>query len=335
MPCSDLGEAMRRREFLGVLSGAAAWPLAARAQKTGLPVVGFLSPQSWGPLMASRVAGFLQGLSEAQYVEGRDVTIEYRWAEGHYDRLPALAADLVRRQVAVLVAPTLDAAIAAKAATTAIPIVFNVGGDPVTARLVASLNRPGGNATGVSMFTAELEAKRLGLLHEMVPKLTAVGLLVNPSNVNAESQSREAQAAARSVGLQLHFRQVSSDPDVDTAFASLVQAGAQMLLATADPFLASRRDKLVALAAKHKMPAMWEWPDFVEGGGLMSYGTNIVDSYRQVGVYTAKVLKGENPAELPIIRSVKFELAINLKTAKTLGIEVPATLIARADVVIE
>jgi putative ABC transport system substrate-binding protein len=327
---------MMRREFLGAISGGVlAWPLAARAQKTAVPMVGLLSPQSSGPLMANRVAGFLQGLSESQYVEGQDVTIEYRWAEGHYDRLPALAADLVRRQVAVLVAPTHDAAIAAKAATAAISIVFNVGGDPVTAGLVASLNRPGGNATGISMFTAELESKRLGLLHEMVPKITAIGLLVNPNNANAESQLREAQAAARSLGLQLHVGRVSGDPNLDAAFASLVQAGAQMLLATADPFLASRRDKLVALAAKHSMPAMWEWPDFVEGGGLMSYGTSIVDNYRQVGVYTAKVLKGEKPAELPIIRPVKFELAINLKTAKTLGIEVPATLIARADQVIE
>ena len=251
------------------------------------------------------------------------------------DRLSPLAADLVRLPVAVLVAPTHDAAIAARAATTAIPIVFNVGGDPVTAGLVASLNRPGGNATGISMFTAELEAKRLGLLHEMVPGMTAVGLLMNPSNVNAESQSREAQAAARILGLQVYVSQVSNGSDLDGAFASLVQAGAQMLLSTADPFLASRRDMLVALTAKYRTPAMWEWQDFVEGGGLMSYGTSIVDNYRQVGVYTAKVLKGENPAELPIIRPVKFELAINLKTAKTLGIEVPATLIARADQVIE
>jgi putative tryptophan/tyrosine transport system substrate-binding protein len=329
------GAGMRRRKFMVGLAAAAAFPLAARAQQTAVPVVGVLSPQSPGPMTTKRVAGFLQGLSELQYVAGQNVAIEYRWAEGHYDRLPALAADLVRRQVAVIVAPTQDAALAAKAATATIPIVFNVGGDPVGFGLVSSMNRPGGNATGVSMFTNQLEAKRLGLLQEMVPRIKAVGLLMNPDKATAENQLREVQAAARSLGLQFHVGRASSDPDIDAAFASLVEAGAQALLTAADPFLASRREKLVALATKHSMPAMWEWPDFVESGGLMSYGTSIVDNYRQVGVYTGKVLKGEKPAELPVMQPVKFELAINLNTANTLGIDVPATLIARADEVIE
>jgi putative tryptophan/tyrosine transport system substrate-binding protein len=326
---------MKRRTFMAGLAGAAAFPLAARAQQPGMPVVGLLSPQSPGALTATRIAGFLQGLSELQYVVGQNVAIEYRWAEGHYDRLPALAEDLVRQQVTVIAAPTQDAALAAKAATATIPIVFNVGGDPVGSGLVASMNRPGGNATGISMFTNQLEAKRLGLLREMLPGIKAVGLLMNPNKASAENQLREVQAAARSLGLQLHVGRASSDTDIDAAFASLVDAGAQALLTAADPFLASRIGKLVALAAKHSMPAMWEWPDFVEGGGLMSYGSSIVDNYRQVGVYTGKVLKGEKPAELPVMQPVKFELAINLKTARTLGIEVPATLIARADDVIE
>jgi putative tryptophan/tyrosine transport system substrate-binding protein len=326
---------VRRRTFIAGLAGAAALPFAARAQQAAMPVVGVLSPQSPGPLTASRMAGFLQGLSEQQYVVGQNVAVEYRWAEGYYDRLPALAADLVRRQVTVIAAPTQDAALAAKAATTTIPIIFNVGGDPVINGLVASMNRPGGNATGVSMFTNELEAKRLGLLQEMVPRITTAGLLMNPNKVSSENQLREVQAAARSLGLQLHVGRASSDTDIDAAFASLVDAGAQALLTAADPFLASRINKLVALAAKHTMPAMWEWPDFVEGGGLMSYGSSIVDNYRLTGVYTGKVLKGEKPAELPVMQPVKFELAINLKTARTLGIEVPASILARADAVIE
>ena len=326
---------MRRRKFIAGLSSAAASPLIARAQQTGVPVIGVLSPQSPGPTMASRVAGFLQGLSELQYAAGRNVAIEYRWGEGHYDRLPALAEDLVRRQVAVIVAPTQDAALAAKASTAAIPIVFNVGGDPVRFGLVASMNRPGGNATGVSMFTSELEAKRLGLLHEMAPKVMAIGLLINPSHAGAENQLEQVQTAARSLGLQVHVRRPGNDRDLEAAVESLVQAGAGALMAGADPFFSGQRDGLIALAAKHRLPAMWEWPDFVEGGGLMSYGTSIVDNYRQVGAYTGRILKGEAPADLPVVQPVKFVLAINLKTAKTLGLEVPPTLIARADDVVE
>jgi putative ABC transport system substrate-binding protein len=326
---------MRRREFLAALAGAAAFPCAARAQQPDIPVIGLLNSQSSGPRMANRIAGFLQGLSEQRYVAGQNIAIEYRWAEGHYDRLPALVDDLVRRKVAVIAAPTQDAALAAKAATATIPIVFNIGGDPVSAGLVASMNRPGGNATGISMFTNELEAKRLGLLQEMVPGIKAIGVLVNPRNASVDNQLQQVQAAAASLGLQIHVGRASSDAEIDMAFESLAQAGAQAIVTTADPFLASQLNRLVALASKLSIPAMWEWPDFVEGGGLMSYGTNIVDNYRQVGIYTGKVLKGEKPAELPVMRPVKFELAINLKTAKTLGIEVPATMLARADDVIE
>jgi putative ABC transport system substrate-binding protein len=245
---------MKRRTFMTGLAGAAAFPLPARAQQAGIPVVGLLSPQSPGPMTAKRIGGFLQGLSELQYAVGQNVAIDYRWAEGHYDRLPAFAEDLVRRQVAVIVAPTLDAALAAKAATSTIPIVFNIGGDPVEYGLVASMNRPGGNATGISMFTNQLEAKRLGLLQEMVPRIKAVGLLMNPNKASSENQLREVQAAARSLGLQLHVGRASSDAEIDAAFANLVDAGAQALLTAADPFLASRVDRLVALAAKNTMP---------------------------------------------------------------------------------
>jgi putative ABC transport system substrate-binding protein len=326
---------MRRRRFIAGLAGAVALPFAVQAQQPSLPVVGVLSPQSAGPMVASRIAGFLQGLSEVQYVENQNVAIEYRWAEGDYDRLPALAEDLVRRKVAVIAALTQDAALAAKAATATIPIVFNIGGDPVGIKLVAGMNRPGGNATGVSNFTSEIEAKRLGLLHEMAPGAKTIGVLTNPNNSSVEDRLRELSLAARSLGLQLHVGRASTDPEIDAALESVVKAGAQALLSTADPFFSSRRDKLVALAAKYSIPAMWEWPDFVEVGGLMSYGTSIVDNYRQVGVYTGRILKGEKPSELPVIRPTKLELAINVKTAKALGIEIPSTLLARADQVIE
>jgi len=324
---------MRRRAFIAGLAGTATLQLAALAQDRK-PVVGLLSPQSAGPA-ANRIAGFLKGLAEQGYVDGQTVTVEYRWADGHYDRLSALAAELVQRNVDVLAAPTQDSAIAAKAATSVIPIVFNTGGDPVRVSLVAGMNRPGGNATGTSMFSTELGAKRLGLLHELAPKAAVVGVLINPDNVSAERQTAELQAAAQSLRMQLEFKPTREDGDLDAAFEALAKAGARALFAAADPFLASRRERLVALAAKYAIPAMWEWPDFVEGGGLMSYGPNIIDAYRQVGVYVGRVLKGEKPADLPILQPVNFVLAINLKTAKALGLEVPPTLLARADEVIE
>jgi len=325
---------MLRREFIALVGGAVASPIAAHAQPPAIPTVGFLAPQSPGP-SASRVAGFLKGLSELNYVEGRNVKVEYRWAEGQYERLRMFAEDLVRRQVAVIAATTQDAALAAKAATGDIPIVFNVGGDPVKFGLVTSMNRPGGNATGVNMFTSDLQAKRLGLLHDMVPMATTIGLLINPSNATAADQLKEVQTSARSLGMTLLIHNASTESDIAAAIDSLAQAKAHALLVGADPFLSSRRDQLVALAAKHRLPAIWEWSDYVEVGGLMSYGTSIVDSYRQVGVYVARVLKGEHPRDLPVVRPVAFDLAINLKTAKALGIEVPATLLARADQVVE
>jgi putative ABC transport system substrate-binding protein len=328
------GEQVRRREFLGLISGAASWPVAAKAQQSDGPVVGFLSTGR-RPASAKQIESFFKGLSELNYVDGQNIKIEYRLAEDNYDRLPALVDDLIRRRVAVIAAPTLNAALAAKAATTTIPIVFAIGGDPVRFRLVDSLNRPGGNATGISMFTGELMAKRLGLLHEMVPKIATVGVLINPLNLSAESQLKEIQDAARLIGLQVHVANASSEREIEAAFASLAQAGAGAIVAAADPFFASQWENLVALASKRKLPAIWEWPYFVEGGGLMSYGTNLEDMYRQIGVYTGRILKGEKPSDLPVIRPIKFELAINLKTAKTLGIEVPATLLGRADEVIE
>ncbi len=326
---------MRRREFLSLAGGATVWPFAAGAQQTGIPVVGVLSPQSAGPTTASRVAGFLQGLSEMQYVVGRNVAIEYRWADGNYDRLKPLAEDLVRLNVAVIAALTQDAALAAKAATATVPIAFNVGDDPVRLGIAKSMNRPGGNATGVSMFTNQLEAKRLGLLHEMVPRAAAIGVLLNPNKTNADIQLSEVQSAAAALRLQVHVRRVTRDDDIEPAFDGLAQTGARALMACADPFIASRRERLVSLAAKHRLPAMWEWPDFVQGGGLMSYGTSIIDNYRQVGVYVGRILKGEAPAELPVVQPVSFVLAINQKTARALDLEVPPTLLARADEVIE
>jgi putative ABC transport system substrate-binding protein len=329
---------LSRRDFIAAFGGAtfasSLWPLAARAQQA-MPVVGFLASQTEGPAAANRVAGFLKGLSESQFVVGQNVAIEYRWADGHYERLRPLADELVRLKVAVIAASTHDAAVAARAATTTIPIVFNTGADPVLTGLVASLNKPGGNATGTSIFSQEMEPKRLGLLHEMVPGATAVGVLMNPHNASTPRQTRDIEDATRELKWRLEIRNVSADADFDAAFDSLVAAGVGALFVSADPFLANRRDKLVGLAARRAMPAMYEWPDFVEAGGLMSYGTSIVDAYRQVGAYTGRVLRGEKPADLPVMRPVKFEFAINLKTAKTLGIEVPATLLARADEVIE
>jgi putative tryptophan/tyrosine transport system substrate-binding protein len=325
---------MRRREFITLLGGAAAaWPRAARAQQAAMPVIGFLHSGSADP---KRHAAFQRGLNELGYVERQNLGIEYRWAEGQYDRLPALAAELVRRQVAVLVAAgAVHTALAAKAATSTIPIAFANGSDPVSFGLIASFAQPGGNVTGVSFFTSQLEAKRLGLLHELVPRAATIAALVNPTNSNAEIQSRDLREAASTLGLQLHILNPSREHDFEAAFASAVQMRAGALAVAADPFFFSQHKRLVALAASHAVPAIYEWREFADAGGLASYGTSLIDGYRQLGIYTGRLLKGERPADLPAMQSVKFEFVINLKTATALGLEISPTLSARADEVIE
>jgi putative ABC transport system substrate-binding protein len=325
---------LERREFITLLGGAVTiWPLAARGQQPTIPVIGYLG----GGEATSQVGDmFRRGLRETGYVEGRNVAIESRFAEGQYDRLPALAADLVRRQVSVLVASGgVQTAFAAKAATATIPIVFANGSDPVRFGLVASLNRPGGNVTGITYFSPQLDSKRLGLLHELMPGATAIAVLVNPSNANAEKQSKELKEAGGTLGLHLHFVRASSEREFEEAFATILQTRAGALLVAGDPFYFNRREQLVALAARSAIPAIYDFRSYAEVGGLASYGTHLADAYRQVGIYAGRILNGENPADLPVMQTIKFELVINLKTAQALGVEVPPTLLARADEVIE
>ena len=324
-----------RRELLAALGGAAAvWPLAAQAQQPAMPVIGFLSGVSPGPF-AQRLAAFRQGLNETGAIEGRNVAIEYRWAEGQYDRLPALATELVGRRAAVIVAYTDRAALAAKAATTTIPIVFLIGSDPIKLGLVAGLARPGENITGVSWFGAELEAKQLSLLHELVPNAAVIALLVDLNVPNATSRVSQVQAAARALGLQLVVLNVRTQNDIDTAFASLVRERAGALVVGAGAFLVSRRDQIIALAARHAIPAIYGFREYSTDGGLISYGNDIPDAFRRAGVYTGRILRGDKPADLPVERATKFELVINLKTAKALGLAVPYSMQLLADEVIE
>jgi putative ABC transport system substrate-binding protein len=329
---------MRRREFITLLGGAAASallrPLAARAQQPAMPVVGFVnaaSPQGY----ARQLAAFLKGLGETGYVDGHNVAIEYRWANDRSDLLPAMAADLVHRQVAVIAATTTQAALAAKAATTTIPIVFETGGDPVQLGLVPNLNRPGGNVTGVTQTNQEVTPKRLELLHELVPTATVVAGLFNPTSATAETLSTDLQAAARTLGLQLHILNASTDRDLDVVFAKLIQLRAGGLVISPDPFFNSRSEQLAALAVRHAVPAIFQYREFTVAGGLLSYGSDPSDSYRLAGNYTGRVLKGDKPADLPVQEATKVELYINLKSAKALGITFPLTLLGRADEVIE
>jgi putative ABC transport system substrate-binding protein len=326
---------LRRRDFITLLGGAAAWPLAVRAQQPSIPVIGYLSSRS--PDESKHLAqAFRMGLQAGGYVEGQNVAIEYRWGEGQYGRLPSLATDLVSRGVAVLVTTGGEPSVlAAKAATSAIPIVFTVGGDPVKLGLVASLNRPGGNATGVSLLTTAPEAKRLGLLKELVPDAAVLGVLINPHYQEAEAQSREVQEAGRAIGRRIQIANAGSDQELGPAFAALVEQRAAALLVAADPFFDTRRDRIIALAAQFKLPAIYQFRDYAVAGGLMSYGVSISDGYRQVGIYTGQILKGAKPGDLPVHQAIKFECVINLKTAKTFGLQISDNLLSLADEVIE
>jgi ABC-type uncharacterized transport system substrate-binding protein len=324
-----------RREFITLLGGAAAWPIAARAQQPTIPVIGYLnfgSPEA----DAARLTGLRRGLNEIGYVEGRNFLIEYRWAGNQADRLPALMADLVQLRVTVIVAAGLPPALAAKAATTTIPVVFSVAADPVQLGLVASLNRPGGNLTGFNGFSGELGPKGLALLKELVPSIATIGFLENPNNpIFDEVTTKDVLAAAPVIGLKAEIIKAGTDREIDAAFVSLVQARTGALLVGGDPFFNSRIEQLVALAARHAIPTMYTYREFVVAGGLISYGHSLIENYRQVGLYTGRILKGEKPADLPVMQATKIELVINLKTAKTLGLQIPDRVLARADEVIE
>jgi putative tryptophan/tyrosine transport system substrate-binding protein len=326
---------MRRRSFMTLVAGAAAaWPLSAHTQKPTRLLIGFLSSTSRNSLFERVIPAFHRGLAEAAYVEGQ-VAIEYRFADSQVDRLPALAADLANGNIAVLVVLTNAAALVAKAAITTIPIVFMIGGDPVKLGLVDSLNRPAGNVTGITFFSSQLESKRLELLHELVPLATLIAVLTNPSGPTARGQENEVTTAARALGLKVHIVHASSEGELDTAFTTCLHVGVGGLLVTADALFFNRHKEIVALAARHAIPAMYEWRDFVLAGGLASYGTSLSDAFRQSGVYAGKILSGAKVTDLPVVQTTKFEFVINLKTAKALGIEVPPMISARADDVIE
>jgi ABC-type uncharacterized transport system substrate-binding protein len=326
----------QRREFMSLLAGgAAAWPLAARAQQPAMPVIGYLSPTSLDA-NPGRLRAFLQGLKDSGYVAGENVAIEFRWADGNYDRLPTLASELVRRQVSVIVAGANAATFAAKAATSTIPIVFVLAEDPVQLGLVASLSRPGGNATGINFVSGELTAKRLELLHELVPAAARVAVLVNPADVTAmETTLRDLEPAVRTIGLKMQVYKATSGQEVHAAFAAMVRERTEAIFISGDPFFTTRRVQLATLAAHHAMPLAAGAREIVEAGGLMSYGANIADGFRQEGVYVGRILKGAKPADLPVMQSSKFELVINAETARILGLTIPPTLLARADEVIE
>ena len=325
---------MRRREFIGGMASCTAWPLAARAQQPTMPAVGYLIP-TWPGANAHLVTILRQTVAEAGYVEGRNLTIEYRFAEGQYHRLSGLAAELVQRPVAVIMAITTPAALAAKDVTATIPIVFIAPDDPVRVGLVASLARPGGNATGVHYFNTELGAKQLGLLRELVPRAAHVGLLVNPDNVNADTTTREMTAAASTIGVEIDVVQANNSQEIEAAFATLVHNQADALVVSADSLFFSRRLQLATLATRHAIPAIYNAREYPEAGGLMSYGTSLTEANRQLGAYTARILKGEKPTNLPVVQSTKFDFVINLPTARALGLIVPPTMLATADQVIE
>jgi putative ABC transport system substrate-binding protein len=325
---------MRRRDFITLLGGAAAWPLAARAQQAAMPVVGFLSTRGAAD-SEKPVAAFHGGMKEVGFVEGESVRVQYHWAGSQYDQLQGLATDMVRARVAVIAAIGPAAAVAAKGVTATIPIVFTVGGDPVKIGLVASLGRPGGNATGINIFSGKLGAKRLGLLHDLIPVSSLVALLVNPNFPNVASHVSEAQEAARLVGQQIHVVNASNEGEIDAAFATISQIHADALLVAADPFFTGRREQIVALAARVAIPAVYEAREFAVAGGLMSYGTSLTEAYRLAGVYVGRILKGEKPSDLPVLQPTKFDLVINLKTAKALGLAIPPGVLAIADEVIE